>query len=412
MQLAGPGTVVGGMMRHHARLLPPRPPQHARHTQPALASSHLLRTHICRAQPPASGEPEKQQQAVGEAAELPPLQTAGASSDSASQPAASSGRGVAEAGAPVAPSTIDTMESISRLTGSSSGSGSPASDAATSSSASGSADGAPSPSGQQPDAQPQAGLLHQLAVPFAAVAAALAALKAQLARLPAWAHAQRLKKLKQQAEEEPQNAERQALYLAALNVKHPAKVLARVEGRKYASNQAVVVEYLRALVSTGRLQAYANAPAGPAAGEDHRSLSQLLRELQSQAESEAADESPGASIRRPLHVTVSAPGAAALSARPAGLWQVLWTIVSTGLMLVVLAFAWLVGSQAVRRVQAQQSAAAASGISTSAAGALGGSPAVDPKEYKKDELPEKSVKTFKDVLGCEESKAELQVGGG
>jgi len=32
----------------------------------------------------------------------------------------------------------------------------------------------------------------------------------------------------------------------------------------------------------------------------------------------------------------------------------------------------------------------------------------DPKEYNKDALPEKSVKTFKDVLGCDEAKEELQ----
>jgi ATP-dependent metalloprotease len=40
----------------------------------------------------------------------------------------------------------------------------------------------------------------------------------------------------------------------------------------------------------------------------------------------------------------------------------------------------------------------------------GGASAFDPKEYKKDELPETSLKTFADVKGCDESKAELQVG--
>jgi len=47
---------------------------------------------------------------------------------------------------------------------------------------------------------------------------------------------------------------RQATFLAALNAKYPHRVIARVESRKYASNQAVVVEYLRALVTTGKLQ--------------------------------------------------------------------------------------------------------------------------------------------------------------
>lgn len=35
-------------------------------------------------------------------------------------------------------------------------------------------------------------------------------------------------------------------------------------------------------------------------------------------------------------------------------------------------------------------------------------PSVDPKEYRKEELPEKSLRTFTDVHGCDESKAELQ----
>eukprot|EP00775_Hariotina_reticulata_P001558 gene1558-1898_t len=34
--------------------------------------------------------------------------------------------------------------------------------------------------------------------------------------------------------------------------------------------------------------------------------------------------------------------------------------------------------------------------------------ALEPKEYRKEELPEKSIKSFADVRGCDESKAELQ----
>ena len=30
------------------------------------------------------------------------------------------------------------------------------------------------------------------------------------------------------------------------------------------------------------------------------------------------------------------------------------------------------------------------------------------QEYKKEELPEKSVKSFRDVRGCDEAKEELQ----
>ena len=42
-----------------------------------------------------------------------------------------------------------------------------------------------------------------------------------------------------------------------------------------------------------------------------------------------------------------------------------------------------------------------------------GGPVLEPKEYKKEELPEKSIKSFKDVLGCDEAKEELkEVRGG
>ena len=35
-------------------------------------------------------------------------------------------------------------------------------------------------------------------------------------------------------------------------------------------------------------------------------------------------------------------------------------------------------------------------------------PSTEPKEYKKEELPEKSVKMFSDVRGCDEAKDELR----
>jgi hypothetical protein len=138
-------------------------------------------------------------------------------------------------------------------------------------------------------------------------------------------------------------------------------VLARVEGKAFGSNPAVVVEYLKALVATERLNAYADnsatsaagapgaragAPAAaaveaaataasssssssssaaaaapkrgplaglgpvPAAGQDHRSLITLLQELQGMAGGggpggAGAREEPGSSLRRPLHVVLA-----------------------------------------------------------------------------------------------------------
>jgi ATP-dependent metalloprotease len=237
---------------------------------------------------------------------------------------------------------------------------------------------------------------------LAALAGLCLSLVSSVRSFPAWVQAQQLKRLKELHEEEPNNAERHAAYLAELNKVNPKEVVARVDsGPRQASSPAVVVEYIKALVATGKLAEYAStAPAAP--GESHRSLAQLLKELQQQAAGEAADDSPGSSVRRPLHVTLQGAAALPMASKPAGPMQALWGLASTLLVIVGLAFAWLVGSQAVRRVSAQP------GLSSGAVPAASGSPSTDPKEYKKDELPETSIKTFKDVLGCDESKAELQ----
>jgi hypothetical protein len=50
---------------------------------------------------------------------------------------------------------------------------------------------------------------------------------------------------------------------------------------QYAAGAAVVAEYLRALVVSGKLSQYA-ATASPEKGEDHSSMAQLLREMQMQ----------------------------------------------------------------------------------------------------------------------------------
>lgn len=93
-----------------------------------------------------------------------------------------------------------------------------------------------------------------------------------------------------------------------------------MESKTYASNPAVVVEYLKALVATERLNEYADSSsskgatgtmlvvggATPAPGQDHRSLLALLKELQGLAGGGAggSSEAPGSSLRRPLHVVL------------------------------------------------------------------------------------------------------------
>lgn len=382
----------------------------------------------------------------------------------------------------------------------------------------------------------------------AAFAALAAWLRAQMDRVPSWAAARRLQEVRERADAAPTDVAAQVALLRQLNARAATaaasgsggrdslaaaaeEVVQRVESRRFARDApAVVVEYVKALVLTGRLDRYAaaeeaaaalegggigsgdngeSAPAAspieaaaqlrmladalPGPGEDHRSLTELLRELQVQArggeaaaaatgasapaDSDAATTTllePGSSLRRPLHVVVQAPGggffmpggagqrgrgatqqsalyynvsplaaqkAAAVSAAPPNsLFQALWRVVSTALLLLGLSGAWLLGNQAIRRASmasalqqqaiqlsggnigapaagmasssssaaASAAAAAAAANAANAASASGGSPATEPKEYKRDEVGEASAKTFKDVLGCDESKAELE----
>jgi len=250
--------------------------------------------------------------------------------------------------------------------------------------------------------------------------------------LPLWVQNQQLAKLREAADEDPRNAERHAAYLAELNrAGRHREVMARVEGREHATGSAVVVEYLRALIASGKVSEYTGASApgavhsaastvGAVAGaatlpvqassmDSHRSLSQLLKDLQAQVAGEQPDDEPGASVRRPLHVLMHG-GSPATAPKPTGPLQVVWSLISTMLVIVALAFVWLLGSQVVRRVQQQGQATTATAASSAAVGSLGsgGSPAVEPKEYKKEELPEKSIRTFKDVKGCDEAKEELK----
>ncbi|GAX77639.1 hypothetical protein CEUSTIGMA_g5082.t1 [Chlamydomonas eustigma] len=302
----------------------------------------------------------------------------------------------------------------------------------------------PSSSNVSPPEEPKPGTISWLQKQawLAPVFAALAWLLAKLQSLPYWVRMQQLRKLKEQADEDPKDADRHAAYLYELNRggSH-AEAMQHVEAKEHASNAAVVVEYLRALAASGRLSEYAAASAasssttsagGATAGsrtmshipDDHRSLTQLLRDLQLQVEGEQPDDSPGTSMRRPLHVVLSGGGvvgAPAAMQKPLGPIQVLWSLLRTALLLIAIAFAWLVGSQAVRRAQSLPAATGSSSLTSAVtsssqnatSGTTGnssgnGGPSTEPKEYKKEELPEKSVKTFADVRGCDEAKEELK----
>ena len=248
------------------------------------------------------------------------------------------------------------------------------------------------------------------------------ALVAWLSSFPAYVESRRREQLREDAQKDEI---KEAEWLSYLNQrKEHQEVVEWVEksmNSKPHLQAAVVVEYLGALHATGKLSEYAtDLPLNPSSSADHRSLSTLLGELKGRVNHEQPDSTPGISPRRPLHIAVSG-GAGAFpnssSPAPTGPSLIMWQLLRSCLVISCIALAWLIGSQVVRRVQMQQGAVypstaqiAPSTFSSSIPppSQSSGGPSTEPKEYKKEELPEKSVKTFADVRGCDEAKGEME----
>ncbi|KAK2076212.1 hypothetical protein QBZ16_001144 [Prototheca wickerhamii] len=153
-------------------------------------------------------------------------------------------------------------------------------------------------------------------------------------------------------------------------------------GDRVPVTPAAAREYLSALVAAGRLDEY-----GELATAARPSLPQLLERLRAALEGADAPLDPGSSPARPLHIalaSIGATGAAELSERqPQGALAALrhfFGAVLTGVvMMAVMAAVVTLGSRIVQR-----------------------------GEYDKDALPEKSVKSFKDVKGCDEAIDDLR----
>ena len=177
----------------------------------------------------------------------------------------------------------------------------------------------------------------------------------------------------------------------------------RFEAGRQASGPAGVAAYLSALAASGGL-------ARLASGDDETSLPRLLLQLHERALGARAPLALGEKGERPLHVVVVDPRAA----RPWPL-RLASELASSLLILLLLSVAWAAGSAALRRAATAPGPAlglSSAAAAPSSAASLGGNPSFAPKEYIKSDLPEKSVKTFADVLGCDEAKEELQEGAG
>lgn len=209
---------------------------------------------------------------------------------------------------------------------------------------------------------------------------------------PFWRHEKRLERLIAEADANPMDAVLQSVLLAELNKHNPEAVLKRFEGRDHAVDSRGVVEYIKALVATNAIAEYLpDEQSGKPS-----SLPTLLQELKERS-SGNMDElflNPGISDKQPLHVVMVDPKASNKSSRFAQ------ELISTILFTVAVGLVWVLGAAALQKYIGGLGGMGTSGV--------GSSTSYAPKELNKEIVPEKNVKTFKDVKGCDDAKQELE----
>ncbi|KAL0452429.1 UNVERIFIED_CONTAM: ATP-dependent zinc metalloprotease FTSH 11, chloroplastic/mitochondrial [Sesamum latifolium] len=202
-----------------------------------------------------------------------------------------------------------------------------------------------------------------------------------------WRQEKRLERLIADADANPKDAAKQSALLAELN-KHS------VSNKRLTVDSRGVAEYLRALVATNGIAEYL---PDELSGRPS-SLPSLLQELKQRA-SENMDEpflSPGVSEKQPLHVVMVDPKVSNRSSRFAQ------EVISTILFIVAVGLMWVMGAAALQKY--------IGGLGGMGTPGVGSSSSYEPKDSNKEIVPEKNVKTFKDVKGCDDAKQELEEG--
>ncbi|XP_035540042.1 ATP-dependent zinc metalloprotease FTSH 11, chloroplastic/mitochondrial-like [Juglans regia] len=208
---------------------------------------------------------------------------------------------------------------------------------------------------------------------------------------PFWRQEKRLDRLIAEADANPKDVVKQNVLLAELNKHSPESVIKRFEQRDHAVDSRGVAEYLRALVVTNAISEYLpDEETGKPS-----SLPTLLQELKQRASgnTDEAFVNPGISEKQPLHVVMVEPKVSNKS-------RFAQELISTILFTVAVGLVWLMGAAAL-----QKYIGSLGGIGTSG---VGSSSSYAPKELNRDVMPEKNVKTFKDVKGCDDAKQELE----
>ncbi|XP_078168145.1 FTSH protease 11 isoform X1 [Carex rostrata] len=209
---------------------------------------------------------------------------------------------------------------------------------------------------------------------------------------PFWRHEKMLQRLIEEADANPRDAAKQSILLAELNKHSPEAVINRFDERNHAVDSRGVAEYLRALVVTNAITEYL---PDEATGKPS-SLPTLLQELKQRVSGneDVSFYNPGISEKQPLHVVMVKPKASGRSS-----WSAREFIIPI-LFTAAIFFFWM-GSTLIKRY----ASGLGGGIGPSA---IGSNATYSPKEVNKEVMPEKNVKTFKDVKGCDDAKQELE----
>eukprot|EP00899_Mesostigma_viride_P011764 jgi/Mesvir1/20589/Mv14826-RA.1 len=214
----------------------------------------------------------------------------------------------------------------------------------------------------------------------------------------------KLESLRIAADNAPGDAAKQAAYYRLLNKTDPAAMVTRYQTGKYAGDAECVLEYMRALVLTDGIDKYSMANSKRGSAQDNVAVIELLSGMQAQALGKDGLQAVGLTDRRPVHVLLVDPARAGGGSKPL---QLLREILLSFLLISLFGVGWLVGTSALRKYVSGVVGSSAA-TSTNSVGAPPSASSYAPKEYSKDNLPEKSVKTFADVKGCDEAKAELE----
>ncbi|KAG5558774.1 hypothetical protein RHGRI_008659 [Rhododendron griersonianum] len=190
-----------------------------------------------------------------------------------------------------------------------------------------------------------------------------------------------LARLVEEADANPRDAAKQSAF--------PEGVIKRFEERDHAVDSRGVAEYIKALVVTNAIAEYLpDEQSGRPS-----SLPSLLQELKHRASGNMDGPflSPGVSMKQPLHVVMVDRKMSKKS-----------RIVQEVIFFLILGISamWFVRTAGFQKYVGTLGGIGASGVGSSSSYA--------PKELNKEIMPEKNVKTFKDVKGCDDAKQELE----